>query len=81
MGVCYCLQTCNSVVYVLVMCLLLGQSLMVISTTGILLYAKVSPLYSVLWECIVVIYTKLRGGYSKLNLGGSRQFLPGRIQV
>ena len=48
------LQTCNSVVYVVVMGLVLGQSLMVISTMGILLYAKVSPLYNVLWECIVV---------------------------
>ena len=41
--VCCCLQTCNSVLYVVVMGLVLGQSLMVISTTGILLYAKVSP--------------------------------------
>ena len=46
----------NSVVYVVVMGLVLGQSLMVISTTGILLYAKVSPLYNVLWECIIVVY-------------------------
>ena len=36
-----CIQTCNSVLYVVVMGLVLGQSLMVISTTGILLYAKV----------------------------------------
>ena len=36
--VCCCLQTCNSVVYVLVMGLVLGQNLMVTSTTGILLY-------------------------------------------
>ena len=55
--VCCCLQTCNSVVYVVVMGLVLGQSLMLISTTGSLLYAKVSPLYNVLWECIVVVYT------------------------
>ena len=55
--VCCCLQTCNSVVYVVLMGLVLGQSLMVISTMGILLYAKVSPLYNVLWECIVVVYT------------------------
>ena len=51
-----CLQTCNSVVDMLVMGLVLGQSLMVISTTGVLLYAKVSLLYNV-WECIVVVYT------------------------
>ena len=51
--ICCCLQTCNSDIYVV-----LGQSLMVISTTGIMLYAKVSPLYNVLWECIVVVYTK-----------------------
>ena len=44
-------------VYVAVMGLVLGQSLMVISTMGIVLYAKVSPLYKVLWECIVVVYT------------------------
>ena len=45
--VCCCLHTCNSDVYVVVMGLLLGQSLMVISTTGIMLHAKVSPLYNV----------------------------------
>ena len=46
MGVCCCLQTCKSVVNVLVMGLVLGQSLMVISSTGILVYyPKVSPLY------------------------------------
>ena len=44
--------------YVVVMGLVLGQSLMVISITGIMLYAKVSLLYNVLWECIVVVYTK-----------------------
>ena len=54
--VCYCLQTCNSVVCAVVMGLVLGQSLMVLSTTGIVLYAKVSPLYNVLWERIVVVY-------------------------
>ena len=35
--------------------LVLGQ---VISTTGIMLYAKVFPLYNVLLECIVVVYMK-----------------------
>ena len=40
----------------LVVRLVLGQSLMVIPTMDILLYAKVSPLYNVLWECIVVVY-------------------------
>ena len=44
--------------YVVVVGLVLGQSLMVISITGVMLYAKVSPLYNVLWECIVVVYTK-----------------------
>ena len=47
--VCCCLQTCNSDVFVVVMGLVLGQSLMVICTTGIMLYAKVSRLYNVLW--------------------------------
>ena len=41
----------------IVMGFVLGQSLMVISTTGILLYAKVSLFYNVLWESIVVVYT------------------------
>ena len=54
--VCCCLHI-HSVVNVVVMGLVLGQSLMFISTTGILLYAKASPLYNVLWECIVVVYT------------------------
>ena len=55
--VCCCLHI-QLVVNVLVMGLVLGQSLMVIPTTGILLYyAKVCPLYNVLWECIVVVYT------------------------
>ena len=45
---CYCLQTCKSVVWVVVMELVLGQSLMVISTTGILLYAKATQHTSVL---------------------------------
>ena len=44
--------------YVVAMGLVLGQSLMVISITGIMLYAKVSPLYNVLCECSVVVYTK-----------------------
>ena len=37
-----------------------SKGLMVISTTGILLYAKLSPLYNVLWEwlccCLQVNY-------------------------
>ena len=41
----------------LVMGLVLGQSVMAISTTGMLLYAKVSILYNVLWKCFVVVYT------------------------
>ena len=43
-----------SVVNVLVKGLILGQRLMLL---GILLYAKVCPLYNVLWEFIVVVYT------------------------
>ena len=54
MRVCCCLQTCNPVVNMLAMGLVLRKSLMVISTTRIL---KVSPLYNVLWKCIVVVYT------------------------
>ena len=54
--VCCCLHI-HPVVNVLVMGLVLGQSLMFISTMDIQLYAKVCPLYNVLWECIVVVYT------------------------
>ena len=57
-NVCCCLQTCKSDAYVAMIGLVLGQSLMVISITGIMLYAKVSPLYYVLLECVVVVYTK-----------------------
>ena len=38
MGVCCCLQTCNSFVNVLVIRFVLGQSVMVISTMGIQRY-------------------------------------------
>ena len=54
--VCCCLHV-HSVVNVLVMGLVLGQCLMFISTMSIVLYARVYPLYIVLWECIVVFYT------------------------
>ena len=57
MGACCCLKTCNSVLNMLVMGLVLGPSLMVIIIMSIFLYAKVSPLYKVLRECIVVVYT------------------------
>ena len=56
MGACCCLQTCNSVENVLVVWLVLGQSVMVISTMGVQLYANISLLYNVLEECIVVVY-------------------------
>ena len=41
----------------LVMRLILEPSLMIISIMDIPLYAKVSPLYNVLQECIVVVYS------------------------
>ena len=41
----------------MVMGLVLGQSLIVIYSTVVLLYAKACPLYNVLLECIVVVYT------------------------
>ena len=47
-GVCCCLQTCNSVINMLVMGLVLGSSLMVISIMGNLFFSKVSPLYNVI---------------------------------
>ena len=53
MGVCCCLQTYNSFLYVVVMGLALGQSLMVISTTGIMCYARVSPLYNVSYKTLL----------------------------
>ena len=49
-------NTCCSVLNILVMGLVLGPSFMVISIMGVLLYAKVSPLYNVLLECIIVVY-------------------------
>ena len=52
-----CFLQILSVVNMLVMGLVLGQHLMLISSTGILLYAKVCPLYNVLWEFIVFVYT------------------------
>ena len=39
-GICCCLQTCNSVLKMLVMWLVHGPSLMVIHITGILLYMQ-----------------------------------------
>ena len=54
--ICCCLHIL-SVVNVLVMGLVLRQCLMLISSMGILLYAKVCPLYNVLREYIVVVYT------------------------
>ena len=54
--ICCCLHIL-SVVSVLVMGLVLGQCLMLISSMGILLYAKVCPLYNILRENIVVVYT------------------------
>ena len=56
MGVCCCLKACNLVLNILVIELVLGPSFMVISNVGVLLYAKLSPLYNVLRECIVVVY-------------------------
>ena len=46
-GVCCCLQTCNSVLCVEVMGLVLGQSLMVISTTGTLHFCCLHVKYTV----------------------------------
>ena len=68
LGVCCCLQTCNSVLNMLIMGFGLRQNLIVISTTGILLYAKVHiSLYNVLQEslccCLHVNYI----GYKHLN--------------
>ena len=54
--ICCCLHIL-SVVNVLVMGLVLGQRLMLISNMSILLYAKICPLYIVLWEFIAVVYT------------------------
>ena len=40
----YCMHACTATMRPIVM-------------VGIMLYAKVSPLYNILWECIVVVYT------------------------
>ena len=59
----YCETSCclhiHSVVNMLVMGLVLGQSLMFISTTDIPLYPKLCPLYNVLWESILLFIRKL----------------------
>ena len=74
------LQTCNSVVYVVMMGLVLGQSWMFISTTGIMLYAKVSPLYNVLCQCNVVVYmlntlfTNILAGHCTLSHWSSLRY-------
>ena len=54
---------CNSVVNVLVIGSVLGQSLMIISTTGILLYAKVSPLYG----SALLLFTNILTGHFTLG--------------
>ena len=69
---CCCLQICNSVLNVEVMGLVLGQSWMVISNTGVLLYANMSPLYNVLWEwlcCLQVNYTVYKHFNRPLHIG------------
>ena len=60
----------------LVMGLVLWQSSMVISNTGVLLYAKVSPLYNVLWEwlccCLQVHYIVYKYFDRSLHIGSCR---------
>ena len=56
-GVCCCLKTCNSVVNMLLMWLVHGPSLMIKSITGILLYAKVSPII-MYYEVCCCLYVK-----------------------
>ena len=50
-GLCCCLKICNCIINVVVMGLVLGQSFMVISGTGVLLCKGIS-LFNVLWECL-----------------------------
>ena len=55
-GVCCCLQICNSVVKIVVKGLVLGQSLMVVST---LLFCKIiSPLLCIMR--FVVVYIRIK---------------------
>ena len=70
-GMCFSLQTCNSVLNMLIMWL---ARLMAVPTTDILLYAEVSPLYSALWECILLFTNML---VMRLVLGWS--YLPSAI--
>ena len=58
-GVCCCLQTCNTVVNMLVMGLVLGPSLMIISITGILSYAKVYPFINYYGSALLLFTRKL----------------------
>ena len=72
-GMCCCLKICNSVVNIVVMRLVLGQSLIIISNTDVLLYAKVSPPYIVLWEwfccCLQVHYIVYKHFDRSLHMG------------
>ena len=54
-GVCCCLKTCNSVVNILVMGLVLGPSLKIIY----ICYIKKSPLYNVLWGALFLFTRKV----------------------
>ena len=58
MGVCCCLQTHNSVQNVLVMQLVLGPSLMVISTTGILCYMQKYLPFIMYYGSALLLFTR-----------------------
>ena len=61
-GVCCCLQTCNSVANMLVMGLVLGQSLMVISTMVISCYMQKYLSFIMYYGSVLLLFThKLHG--------------------
>ena len=62
MGVCCCLQTCNSVVNMLVMGLVLRPSLMVISVTGILLIMQKYLSFIMYYESTLLLFTRKVNG-------------------
>ena len=76
MGVCCCLQTCNLVVNLLVMGLVLGKSLMVISTTSTypVICKSISPLQCIMGVhrcCLHVKYIVYKHFDRLLHIGSS----------
>ena len=77
MGVCCSLKTCNLVLNMAVMEFVLGQSLMVKSTTGIMLYGKVCPFIMYCGNELLLFTRKLdffTNFYSSLHVESGTKF-------